>query len=113
MYTYKAAVVRIVDGDTIIVDIDLGFEVWLREQSIRMAKINAPEIRGVSREKGLGSKKFLEHIILNKWVTIKTEKDRKGKYGRWIATVLLEEDNNLININAKMVAEGFASKYDK
>lgn len=111
MYTYKAAVTRIVDGDTIIVDIDLGFGVWLREQSIRMANINAPEIRGSSREKGLESKRFLEYIILNKWVTIKTEKDRKGKYGRWIATVLLEEDNNLIDINRKMVAEGHAEKY--
>ena len=111
MYTYKAAVMRVVDGDTIIVDIDLGFGVWLREQSIRMANINAPEIRGVLREKGLESKKFLEHIILNKWVTIKTEKDRKGKYGRWIATVLLEEDNNLIDINRRMIAEGHAVEY--
>lgn len=107
MYTYKAAVVRIVDGDTIIVDIDLGFGVWLREQSVRLAKINAPEIRGATREAGLVAKDFLSKLILNKWVQIRTEKG-DDKYGRWLATVLIEEDKNLIDINSKMVADGHA-----
>jgi micrococcal nuclease len=110
MYTYKAIVQRIVDGDTIIVDIDLGFGVWLREQSVRLAKINAPEIRGAAREAGLVSKDFLSKLILNKWVQIRTEKG-DDKYGRWLATVLIEEDKNLIDINSKMVAEGHAVKY--
>jgi micrococcal nuclease len=110
MYTYKAAVVRIVDGDTIIVDIDLGFGVWLREQSVRLAKINAPEIRGATREAGLVAKDFLSKLILNKWVQIRTEKG-DDKYGRWLATILIEEDKNLIDINSKMVADGYATLY--
>lgn len=110
MYTYKAIVQRIVDGDTIIVDIDLGFGVWLREQSVRLSKINAPEIRGATREAGLVAKDFLSKLILNKWVKIRTEKG-DDKYGRWLATVLVEEDKNLIDINHKMVLEGHATIY--
>lgn len=110
MYTYKAAVTRIIDGDTIIVDIDLGFGVWLREQSVRLAKINAPEIQGSTRQDGLASKDFLSKLILNKWVQIRTEKGNE-KYGRWLATILIEEDKNLIDINHKMVVEGYAVTY--
>jgi micrococcal nuclease len=110
MYTYKAIVQRIVDGDTIIVDIDLGFGVWLREQSVRLSKINAPEIRGATREAGLVAKDFLSKLILNKWVQVRTEKG-DDKYGRWLATVIVEEDQNLIDINHKMVAEGYAKNY--
>lgn len=110
MYTYKAAVVRVVDGDTIIVDIDLGFGVWLRDQSVRLAKINAPEIRGSTKDAGVAAKDYLTKLILNKWVQIRTEKGEE-KYGRWLATILLEEDKNLIDINSKMIADGFAKKY--
>jgi micrococcal nuclease len=58
MYTYKAAVIDVTDGDTIVVDIDLGFGVWLRKQSIRMAKINAPELKGATVEAANKSKEF-------------------------------------------------------
>jgi micrococcal nuclease len=112
MYTYKAAVIDVTDGDTIVVDIDLGFGVWLRKQSIRMAKINAPELRGATIEAGNRSKEFLKGLVLNKWVTIRTEKDSKEKYGRWLATIFLEEDKNLIDVNAKMIAEKHAVKFN-
>jgi micrococcal nuclease len=111
MYTYKANVLRVVDGDTVIVDIDLGFGVWLRGQTIRLAKINAPELRGASLEAGRDSKTYLSKLVLDKRVMIRTEKDRKEKYGRWLAVILLEEDKNLIDINHKMVAEGHAVIY--
>ena len=107
MYNYKAIVTRVVDGDTVIVDIDLGFGVWLKEQSVRLAKINTPEIKGSARIEGIAAKDFLSKLILNKWVQIRTEKGHE-KYGRWLATILLEEDKNLIDINSKMVQEGHA-----
>lgn len=110
MYNYKAVVTRVVDGDTVIVDIDLGFGVWLKEQSVRLAKINTPEIKGSTRVAGIAAKDFLSKLILNKWVQIRTEKGQE-KYGRWLATILLEEDGNLIEINSRMVTEGFAVKY--
>lgn len=111
MYTYKADVIRIIDGDTVIVDIDLGFGVWLRGQTIRLAKINAPELKGESLETGRDSKTYLSKLVLDKRVTIRTEKDSKEKYGRWLGFILLEEDKNLIDINHKMVADGYAKAY--
>lgn len=111
MYTYKATVIAVTDGDTIVVDIDLGFGVWLRKQSIRMARINAPELKGSTIEAANKSKEFLKSLILNKWVTIRTEKDSKEKYGRWLGTVLTEEDKNLIDINHKMITDGYAKAY--
>lgn len=111
MYTYKAEVNRVIDGDTVVVDIDLGFGVWLRDQSIRLSNINAPALTGKDKEAGNLAKSFLASLVLNKRITIRTEKDKKGKYGRWLGTLLLEEDNNLIDINFKMVAEGHAVKY--
>lgn len=110
MYTYKAAVTRVVDGDTVIVDIDLGFGVWLRDQSVRLAKINTPEIKGSTRAAGLAAKDFLSKLILNKWVEIRTEKGQE-KYGRWLGTIMIEEDKSLIDINHKMVVEGYATIY--
>ena len=111
MYTYKANIIRVVDGDTVIVDIDLGFGVWLRGQTIRLAKINAPELRGASLEAGRDSKTYLSKLVLDKRVMIRTEKDRKEKYGRWLGIILLEDDKNLIDINHKMVSEGYATIY--
>ena len=106
MYTYKADVIRIVDGDTVIVDIDLGFGIWLRGQTIRLAKINAPELRGESLEAGTDSKAYLSKLVLDKRVMVRTEKDSKEKYGRWLGVILLEDDKNLIDINHKMIADG-------
>ena len=111
MYTYKAVIIDVIDGDTVKVDIDLGFGIWLRDQSIRLAKINAPELKGDTLNAAQESKEFLKKLFLNKRIQIKTEKDSKEKYGRWLATILLEEDKNLIDINQKMVAEGHAVTY--
>jgi len=86
MYTYKAKVVRIVDGDTIYVDIDLGF--FLRQtMKVRLKGINTPEIKGPSRPEGLKVKKFVEDTLADcPSIIVKTSKI--GKYGRYIADIL-------------------------
>ena len=109
MYEYKAFVRKVYDGDTITVDIDLGFDVVLKNQKIRLSRINAPEIRGEQRPDGLKSRDALRSMIGNKWVMIKTKKDKKGKYGRWLADIFLEDKN----INDWLMTEGFASEYGK
>jgi len=111
MYCYNGIVTRIVDGDTVHVDVDLGFNIWLRDEPLRLSGINARERKGATLSAANASKAFLEKIILNKRVTIRTEKDRKEKYGRWLATILFEEDKNLIEVNRMMVAEGHAVVY--
>ena len=108
MYEYRAFVRRVYDGDTVTVDIDLGFDILVKNQKIRLLGINAPEIRGESRESGLISRNFLRERISGKWVTLKTKKDKKGKYGRWLGDIFLEKEN----INELMVSEGMAKKYE-
>ena len=76
MYEYRAFVRKIYDGDTITVDIDLGFDVVLKDQKIRLVRINAPEVRGKERPEGLKSRDALRSKIGNKWVKIKTQKDK-------------------------------------
>lgn len=111
MYLYSAKVLEVLDGDTIKVDIDLGFGVFLKNQSIRLSKINAPELKGETKDLAEKSKKFLENLILNKNVQIKTEKN-KEKYGRWLGTIfVIEENYQLLNINNLMVINGYAKEY--
>ena len=78
---------------------------------MRLSGINAPERKGTTLTAANAAKAFLEKKILNKKVTIRTEKDRKEKYGRWLATILFEEDKNLIEVNRMMIAEGHAVVY--
>jgi len=113
LYNYKAIVTSIYDGDTCTVDIDLGLSVWLRGEKLRLNRINAPELKGEERPKGLKSRDFLISKINGKEITIETIKDRKGKYGRYLAEIWLEEKKGkFININDLLVTEGFA-KYQK
>jgi len=108
MYEYKAYVRRVYDGDTITVDIDLGFGTILKNQKVRLIRINAPEIKGKERPLGLKSRDGLRSLISNKWVKIKTTKDKKGKYGRWLAEVWRDE----ICVNDWLISEGLAKKYE-
>jgi len=107
MYEYRAFVRKVYDGDTITVDIDLGFGISLGTQKVRLLRINAPEVRGEQREKGLISRNALRDKIGNKWIKIKTQKDKKGKYGRWLAEVWLDDTC----INDWLITEGFAEEY--
>ena len=109
LYFYRARVVDVYDGDTCRVDIDLGFNTFLRREKIRLSGINAPELRGKEREAGLKSRDYLRELILDKDIYLETEKDRKGKYGRYLGTIWVKDENNrYINVNEKLVQEGYA-----
>jgi micrococcal nuclease len=108
MYEYKAKVIKVYDGDTITVDIDLGFAVNLHKQSIRLYGIDTPELRGDERPEGLKIKEILSSQILGKEVILKTYKDKKGKYGRWLAEVYL----NGLNINKWLLENNYAKPYN-
>jgi len=102
-YKYRAVVTDVYDGDTITCDIDIGFGIWLRKQKIRLYGINAPEVRGESKELGLIARDYLRKRILDKDVELQTFKDKKGKYGRWLAIVYLEEeDMNACLVNREL-----------
>jgi micrococcal nuclease len=109
LYHYKANVAKVYDGDTITANIDLGLNVWVNNEKIRLARIDAPELRGKSRSKGLKSRDFLREILMNKIVLIQTIKDRKEKYGRYLAEVWLETSaGKFVNVNDLMAEKKFA-----
>ena len=108
LYHYRAVVQSVYDGDTCTVDIDLGLNVWVRKEKLRLYGINAPEMRGAEKEAGKKSRDFLRQQIDGKEIFIQTIKDKKGKYGRYLANIWLEKDGDWININELLVSEGYA-----
>lgn len=112
MYEYKAKVISVYDGDTIRCDIDLGFDICIRYQAIRLLGIDTPEIRGDERENGLLVRDFVREEILDKEVILKTYKDRKGKYGRWLGEILYVKDDNTLNLCEVLLEKGYAVPYE-
>tara|TARA_Y100001937_G_scaffold123734_1_gene187122 strand:+ start:3265 stop:3660 length:396 start_codon:yes stop_codon:yes gene_type:complete len=110
MFEYKCKLLRVIDGDTVDVDIDLGFGVWLRKQRIRLYGIDTPESRTrdlVEKKYGLAAKEFLVKWTNAGELVIKTHKDAKGKFGRILGELWTFETN----INQKMVEEHHAVEY--
>lgn len=109
LYHYGAHVVSVYDGDTIRVDIDLGCNVWIKNEPLRLYGINAPEVRGPQRSDGLLSAQYLRDMINGKDIFIESIKDKKGKYGRYLAKIWLEnEDKTWLDVNQKLINDGFA-----
>ncbi len=107
MYEYRATVTKVYDGDTVTVDIDVGFGITIRKQKLRLLGVAAPEVRGPEKEEGKKSRDVLRKLILGKKIIIKTKKDKKGKYGRWLAEIFLDDQN----INKWLITEGHAEAY--
>ena len=86
MYEYRCQITRVVDGDTVDVDIDLGFGVWMRKQRVRLYGVDTPESRTrdkVEKKYGLMAKEFVKsHMPVKSWQILRTHKDGKGKFGR-------------------------------
>lgn len=111
-YTIKK-LLKVVDGDTIKVEIDLGFDLCVTT-TIRLAGIDTPESRTKDlkeKQLGLDAKKWLETTLTTAQVVrIKTEKDADEKYGRLLGTLYLSNDTK--SINQLMVENGYAWKYE-
>lgn len=110
MYEYLATVRRVVDADTIDCDIDLGLYVHVHER-LRLHGIDAWEVRGREREQGLVAKAALEAIFAaDPNILVRTIKDKKGKYGRFLADVYTLNPGGApeIHINEWLVERGHA-----
>ena len=111
MYKYQATIKRWVDGDTVDVDIDLGFGLIYSNQRLRLYGIDAWESRTRDldeKKKGLAAKAFVNEMApVGTQVTIITYKE--GKYGRILAEVFLDEDTNL---NKLLTEKGHAERYE-
>lgn len=108
-YWYKGKVMDVHDGDTCTVLMDLGLRVNM-EVKIRLYGINAPELIGESHDAGIASRDYLSGLILGRDVYIRTEKDKKEKYGRWLGKIYLRDGDNE-SVNEKMVREKYAVAY--
>lgn len=102
MYTYRASVIRVVDADTVWLEVDLGFDVRRRD-SFRLYGINAPEM---STPEGVAAKAWLAKALPGDLI-VTTEKDRREKYGRYLATLWVGQ----VNINQALVDAGHAVAY--
>lgn len=108
MYEYKATLNRIIDGDTIDVNVDLGFGIQIK-QRVRLHGINTPEVRTLNLEekkKGLAAKDRLKELLPKEFI-IQTILNKRGKYGRVLGILWVNKEN----INEQMVTEGHAEKY--
>jgi micrococcal nuclease len=110
-YVYMANIVRVIDGDTVVADIDLGFHTWRRDERLRLARINAPEPRGDTKEAGLAATEWLKNKVEGKRLIIRTAadksgRDKRGKFGRYLVELYLDGRN----LNDEMVQLGLAER---
>ena len=117
VYEYSCKIVKVVDGDTADVDIDLGFGVWLKKQRIRFYGIDTPESRTsdkVEKIYGLMAKDVVLHFLpVGSAQTLRTKQDDKGKYGRILGEFLIHDakTDSQMTINDWMIREHHAVAY--
>ena len=118
MHTYKCEILRVIDDDTVDVDIDLGFGVWMRKERIRILGIDTPESRTRdSTEKIFGKlateavKSFLPEGSMQ---TLRTVQDKAGKFGRVLGQFVIYDpkEDRQTTLNEWMVNNHFAVKYN-
>lgn len=110
-YCYDAKVVSIYDGDTITVEVDLGFNVTTKKK-IRFYGVNTYELRGEERDKGLLAKQFVVDRIKDKDIKLYTIRDKTGKYGRYLGIIYyVNMDNEEINLNLELIKNNHGVLY--
>ena len=110
MYEYNCKIVRVIDGDSIVVDIDLGFGLWIHGESIRLFGVDCPECRSRDPEEkaaGLAAKDFVEGLLHDGGTYTLTTKE-KGKFGRYLGVIMLSDKTS---VNAALVSENLAVPY--
>ena len=114
MYQYKCKIIKVLDGDTVDIDLDLGFKIILANQRVRMAGVDTPESRtAIAEEKvrGLLSKKKLaEKLPLGSWQIIETQKpdSNDDKFGRILGVFILEDGTR---VNDWLIQNNYAVPY--
>ena len=114
MYQYKCKINKVLDGDTVDIDLDLGFNIILVNQRVRMAGVDTPESRTANKEekvRGLLSKKKLaEKLPVGSWQVIETQKsdNNDDKFGRILGVFLLEDGTR---VNDWLIKNNYAVPY--
>ena len=114
MYEYRCRVNKVLDGDTVDIDLDLGFNIILSSQRMRMAGVDTPESRTSDKEekpRGLLSKKVLsEKLPIGSWIKIRTmnPNNNDDKFGRILGEFILDDG---VNVNAWLIENHYAVPY--
>ena len=114
MYTYSAKLIRVIDGDTVDLEIDLGFDLSIR-QRLKLYGVGTPDSRSAdpdTKQKGLEAKQRLTELLPRQF-KVSTILNKRGKYGRVLGIIYLTDKHSGkdINVNELMVSEGHAVKY--
>ena len=118
MYKYRCVIIRVVDGDTVDVDIDLGFGIWLKKQRIRLFGVDTPESRTRDLEEkkyGLLAKEFVKsYLQKDSEQILQTKTDERGKFGRILGEFVADDTtvNQLLIDTHNAVAYHGQSKED-
>ena len=110
MYEYRCIIVEVIDGDTVDVDIDLGFGVWMRGERIRFDGVDTPESRTldpVEKKFGLLAKHFVEKMLPVGKEAVLLSKQFRGKYGRILGDIKV--DNKILT--EELIANHLAVPY--
>ena len=118
MYEYRVKILKVIDGDTVDVDIDLGFGVTLTDERVRIMGIDTPESRTrdkVEKVFGKAAKKALQDM-LGKTSILKTQinrdgEDMKGKFGRTLGDFVIDRNGESISVVKALVEDGHAVDY--
>lgn len=114
MYQYKCKINKVLDGDTVDIDLDLGFNIVLVNQRVRMAGVDTPESRTTNKEektRGLLSKKKLaEKLPIGSWQIIETQRsdNNDDKFGRILGVFILEDGTK---VNDWLIQNNYAVPY--
>ena len=114
MYQYKCKIIKVLDGDTVDIDLDLGFKIILANQRVRMAGVDTPESRtAIAEEKvrgQLSKKKLAEKLPVGSWQIIETQKSDSNddKFGRILGVFILEDGTR---VNDWLIQNNYAVPY--
>ena len=115
MYEYRCKLRKVVDGDTVDVDIDLGFGVWLNDQRIRLYGVDTPESRTRDLEEkkyGLAAKSYVEKFLDDEWLLLKTKTyDASGKFGRILGSLYRTTNYADQSVNEYLIEKYHAVPY--
>lgn len=104
MYQYQAVITRVIDADTVVADIDVGFNITHRV-TCRLLGVNAPEM---STTAGVTARAAVASLIQGRTLEVRTVKDRGDKYGRILMTIMI---NDTTSLNDWLIEHGYAVPY--
>ena len=114
MYQYKCKIIKVLDGDTVDIDLDLGFKIILANQRVRLAGVDTPESRTTIAEEKirgqLSKKKLAEKLPIGSWQVIETQKpdSNDDKFGRILGVFILEDGTR---VNDWLIQNNYAVPY--